>query len=71
MGQLLSDPFRLQGGRADQDGVGIGLVDYRLNRGPQRIAAEQLARVDPDHLAQLGEGLAQQRNNGIVGAGVG
>lgn len=71
MGQLFADPLRLQGGGVDQDGVGTGLVDGRLNRGPKRIAAAQLARVDPDRLAQLGEGLVQQRNNGIIGAGVG
>ena len=45
--QLFADPFRLQRIRADHDGEGRRFLDGLLDLRPERIAAAQLARIDP------------------------
>jgi hypothetical protein len=69
--QLLADPFRLQGVGADQHGVGRRAVDRLFYFRPQRVAAAQLARIDPSWLAVVGKRGTQFADEGVVRGAVG
>jgi len=71
MTQFPVHPFRLQRGRADQDGVGVRVFDCVADRRPQQVPAAQFARVDPDPLPQVLEALLEGPHQGVVGRGVG
>jgi hypothetical protein len=64
--QLLADPFRLQGVGADQHGVGRRAVDRLFYFRPQRVAAAQLARIDPSWLAQRLFGTAASSRESVL-----
>jgi hypothetical protein len=75
-GQLPADPGRLQAGWAHEDQEGVGVADPLCHRRQERIAADQLARVDPDmDWLLLGalplQGLLQRTDDGVVRGGVG
>jgi hypothetical protein len=57
--EFLADPFGLQRGRTNHNGVGRGVFDGLLDFGPQRIAAVEFAGVDPDVLLVVAELLLQ------------
>jgi hypothetical protein len=64
--QLPAHPLRLQRSRAHHHGKGRGGFDRLLNLRPKRIAAAQLARIDPAFLAVVGQEGAEVAHERIV-----
>ncbi len=52
--------------RADDDGVGRRFLDGFLDLRPERIAAAQLARIDPAVLPVIGERRAEIAHERVV-----
>ena len=69
--QFHADPFRLQRIRADHDREGRRGFDGPLDFHPERIAAAQLARIDPAGLAVIGERRAEFAHEAVVLRAVG
>ena len=69
--QFLANPFRLQRVGADDDRISRGLIDGFLDFRPQRIAAAQLARIDPPLLSVIGERRAEIAHERVVLRAVG
>ena len=64
--QLLTHPARLQRSRAHHHRKGRRGFNRLLNLRPKRIAAAQLARIDPAFLAVVGEGGAEVAQERVV-----